>query len=107
MSEPASGLWSLDSENILDLLNDLKLKGKLIFVVIHQPSSDIFKMFDRLIFLDTGGYVISYGTTCRLDRLSKDRMMLAGYAMTVSAMPCGNVDARADLQHSRIEGALR
>jgi ABC-type multidrug transport system ATPase subunit len=46
LDEPTSGLSSLDSENILDLLNDLKLKGKLIFVVIHQPSSDIFKMFD-------------------------------------------------------------
>ncbi|HNJ81576.1 MAG TPA: ATP-binding cassette domain-containing protein, partial [Methanoregulaceae archaeon] len=57
LDEPTSGLSSLDSENILDLLNDLKLKGKLIFVVIHQPSSDIFKMFDRLIFLDTGGYM--------------------------------------------------
>ena len=38
LDEPTSGLSSLDSENILDLLNDLKLKGKLIFVVIHQPS---------------------------------------------------------------------
>jgi hypothetical protein len=37
------------------------LKGKLVFVVIHQPSSDIFKMFDRLMILDVGGFPIYYG----------------------------------------------
>ncbi len=61
VDEPTSGLSSRDSENIMDLLKELSLKGKLIFVVIHQPSSDIFKMFDKLVILDTGGYQIYYG----------------------------------------------
>ncbi len=59
--EPTSGLSSRDSENIIDLLKELSLKGKLVFAVIHQPSSDIFKMFDKLVVLDTGGYQIYYG----------------------------------------------
>ena len=45
----------------MDLLKELALKGKLIFVVIHQPSSDIFKMFDKLLILDVGGYPIYTG----------------------------------------------
>ncbi len=61
VDEPTSGLSSRDSENIIDLLKELSLKGKLVFAVIHQPSSDIFKMFDKLIILDTGGYQIYYG----------------------------------------------
>ncbi|MGI6478632.1 MAG: ATP-binding cassette domain-containing protein [Salinivirgaceae bacterium] len=61
VDEPTSGLSSRDSENVMDLLRELALKGKLIFVVIHQPSSDIYKMFDRMIILDTGGYMIYYG----------------------------------------------
>jgi ABC-type multidrug transport system, ATPase component len=61
VDEPTSGLSSRDSENIIDLLKELSLKGKLVFAVIHQPSSDIFKMFDRLVILDTGGYQIYYG----------------------------------------------
>lgn len=61
LDEPTSGLSSRDSENIMDLLKELSLKGKLVFVVIHQPSSDIFKMFDELIILDTGGYLIYDG----------------------------------------------
>ncbi|MCH8330850.1 MAG: ATP-binding cassette domain-containing protein [Bacteroidetes bacterium] len=61
LDEPTSGLSSLDSENIMDLLKELALKGKLVFVVIHQPSSEIFKMFDKLIILDVGGYPIYFG----------------------------------------------
>lgn len=61
VDEPTSGLSSRDSENVIDLLKELSLKGKLIFVVIHQPSSDIYKMFDKIFIMDTGGYPIYYG----------------------------------------------
>lgn len=61
VDEPTSGLSSRDSENIMDMLKELALKGKLVFVVIHQPSSDIFKMFDKLLILDQGGYPIFDG----------------------------------------------
>jgi ABC transport system ATP-binding/permease protein len=61
VDEPTSGLSSRDSENIMDLLKELALRGKMVFVVIHQPSSDIFKMFDSLLILDVGGFQIYYG----------------------------------------------
>jgi ABC transport system ATP-binding/permease protein len=61
LDEPTSGLSSRDSENVIDLLKELSLKGKLIFVVIHQPSSDIYKMFDKMIIMDTGGFPAYYG----------------------------------------------
>ena len=61
VDEPTSGLSSRDSENIMDLLKELSLRGKMVFVVIHQPSSDIFKMFDTLLILDVGGYQVYYG----------------------------------------------
>lgn len=61
VDEPTSGLSSRDSENVMDLLKELAHKGKLVFVVIHQPSSDIFKLFDRLVLMDKGGYPVYYG----------------------------------------------
>ncbi len=61
VDEPTSGLSSRDSENVIELLKELALKGKLIFVVIHQPSSDIYKMFDKMFLMDTGGYPIFNG----------------------------------------------
>ena len=61
VDEPTSGLSSRDSENVIDLLKELTLMGNLIFTVIHQPSSDIYKMFDKVIIMDTGGHPIFYG----------------------------------------------
>ena len=61
VDEPTSGLSSRDSENVIDLLKELSLIGKLIFVVIHQPSSDIYKMFDKMYIMDTGGFPVFYG----------------------------------------------
>ncbi len=59
--EPTSGLSSMDSEMVMLLLKEQTLKGKLVIVNIHQPSSDIFKLFDKLLIMDKGGYPIYYG----------------------------------------------
>jgi ABC-type multidrug transport system ATPase subunit/ABC-type multidrug transport system permease subunit len=61
LDEPTSGLSSRDSENVMDLLRELTTRGKLIFIVIHQPSSELYKMFDRVIILDEGGQMVYYG----------------------------------------------
>lgn len=91
VDEPTSGLSSRDSENIMDLLKELALKGKLIFVVIHQPSSDIFKMFDKLLIMDTGGFPIYYGNP--LDGIQYFKTVV-NQAVTQSSEcgTCGNVN---------------
>lgn len=61
VDEPTSGLSSLDSENVMSLLKELSLQGTLLFVNIHQPSSETFKLFDSILILDKGGYPIFYG----------------------------------------------
>ena len=91
LDEPTSGLSSRDSENIMDLLKDLTLKGKLIFVVIHQPSSDIFKMFDNLLILDTGGYLIYNGNPVDSIIYFKSKVHHANWADS-ECHACGNVN---------------
>ncbi len=61
VDEPTSGLSSTDSEKVMLLLKQQARKGKLIVVNIHQPSSAIFKLFDKLWILDTGGRPIYTG----------------------------------------------
>ncbi len=91
LDEPTSGLSSRDSENILDLLKDLTFRGKLVFVVIHQPSSDIFKMFDSLLILDTGGYLIYNGDPIDSIMYFKSRVQAADWNESECAT-CGNVN---------------
>ncbi len=61
LDEPTSGLSSKDSEKIIELLQRLTLKGKIVFVVIHQPSSKIYKLFSKILFLDKGGKTAFFG----------------------------------------------
>jgi len=91
VDEPTSGLSSRDSENIMDLLKELSLRGKMIFVVIHQPSSDIFKMFDTLLILDVGGYEIYYGNPVEAVVYFKDTVNMI-FRDEGSCPECGNVN---------------
>lgn len=91
VDEPTSGLSSRDSENIMDLLKELSLRGKMIFVVIHQPSSDIFKMFDTLVILDVGGFQIYYGNPVESVVYFRDIINAANKSQ--GACPeCGNIN---------------
>lgn len=92
VDEPTSGLSSHDAENVMDLLKQLTLNGKLVFVVIHQPSSDIFRMFDRLLILDTGGYPVYYGNPS--DSLLYFKKLARFADADESECPaCGNINA--------------
>ena len=91
VDEPTSGLSSRDSENIMDLLKELALKGKLVYVVIHQPSSDIYKMFDKLLILDTGGFPVYYGNP--IDAISYFKSQINDVtSQDVECFNCGNVN---------------
>lgn len=91
LDEPTSGLSSRDSENVIDLLKELSLKGKLVFVIIHQPSSDIYKMFDKMIIMDTGGYPTYYGTPVEAVSYFK-RATHQAHSNRGQCETCGNVN---------------
>ncbi len=61
VDEPTSGLSSMDSEKVMVLLKRQALKGKLVIINIHQPSSDLYKLIDKLMIIDKGGYIIYNG----------------------------------------------
>lgn len=91
VDEPTSGLSSRDSENIMDLLKELTLKGKIIFVVIHQPSSDIYKLFDKMFILDVGGYNVFYGNPVEALLYFKRKANQADQD-SGECLSCGNVN---------------
>ena len=91
LDEPTSGLSSRDSVNIMDLLKELTLKGKLVFVVIHQPSSELFKMFDKLLIIDEGGYLIYKGNPVDSIVYFKTKANFANWNDSECPV-CGNVN---------------
>ena len=61
IDEPTSGLSSSDSERIISILKAQTQQGNMALVNIHQPSSNIFKMFDKILLLDQGGHAVYFG----------------------------------------------
>ena len=45
--EPTSGLDSYMAQNVVSSLQRLASKGRTIVCTIHQPSSEVYAMFDR------------------------------------------------------------
>ena len=91
LDEPTSGLSSADTEKVILLLKEQTQKGKLIIVNIHQPSSDVYKLFDRLWLLDRGGYPVFDGNPIDAITYFKEAANYAD-AETSACPTCGNVN---------------
>ena len=88
--EPTTGLSSNDSENVMQLLKQLSLQGKIVIINIHKPSSEIFKMLDKLLILDKGGYPIYLGNPLDSFSYVKDTAQRID-ASEIECPYCGNV----------------
>lgn len=60
LDEPTSGLDSTTALRIVQMLRELSGVGRTVVTTIHQPSSRLFYMFDKLILLSEG-QVIYFG----------------------------------------------
>lgn len=92
VDEPTSGLSSADSEKVITLLKRQTLKGKLIIANIHQPSSDVFRMIDKLLVMDQGGRVVYYGHPIGAITYFKQEAHYAD-AEETECLSCGNINS--------------
>lgn len=60
LDEPTSGLDSYTSLQVIDVMNRQAAKGRTVLSTIHQPNSDIYSRFDKLLLL-CDGYVMYHG----------------------------------------------
>lgn len=91
LDEPTSGMSSADTEKVINILKEQTYKGKLVIVIIHQPSSDVYKLFDRLWLLDKGGYPIYDGNPIDAITYFKSAANYAD-AEQSTCTTCGNVN---------------
>ena len=61
LDEPTSGLDSRAALIVLRVIKTIARRGRAVVCTIHQPSSEIFGMFDRLLLLKSGGKEVYFG----------------------------------------------
>lgn len=61
LDEPTSGLDSQSAWAIMSFLRSLADNGQAILCTIHQPSAELFQVFDRLLLLRKGGKTVYFG----------------------------------------------
>lgn len=62
LDEPTSGLDSSTSLGLIVSMKNLAKSGHTVVSTIHQPSSSMFLMFDHVLLLAEGGFVVYSGT---------------------------------------------
>jgi len=97
VDEPTSGLSSVDSLVVMNLLKEQADKGKLVIINIHQPASEIYKMFDKIMIIDKGGYQVFLGNPTEAIIYFKTMSKHAN-ADEDQCVKCGNVDTDQILQ---------
>jgi ABC-type multidrug transport system ATPase subunit len=61
LDEPTSGLDSKAALTVMKAMRELADTGRTVVATIHQPSLNIFEMFDELLLLKKGGRTVFFG----------------------------------------------
>jgi len=61
LDEPTSGLDSRSARVVMRAVKRIAESGRTVICTIHQPSYEIFSMFDRLLLLKKGGKTVFNG----------------------------------------------
>ncbi|KAL6556474.1 ABC transporter G member 14 [Orobanche gracilis] len=83
LDEPTSGLDSTTAQRILTTVKVLAAGGRTVLTTIHQPSSRLYHMFDKVLLLSSGGCPVYYG----LGSAALDYFASIGYSTSVTVNP--------------------
>ncbi|KAJ3193399.1 hypothetical protein HDU67_005149, partial [Dinochytrium kinnereticum] len=112
LDEPTSGLDASTASNMIHLLTKLAAQGRTIICTIHQPRSDLFPLFDRLLLLARGGRVVYEGPGQGLLKhlASKGHTLPpltnpADFALDVSSVDLRNLEAEVS-SRARVDALI-
>jgi ABC-type multidrug transport system ATPase subunit len=118
LDEPTSGLDSTTAQRIISTLQNLAKGGRTVITTIHQPSSRLYHMFNKVILLSEGNpiyygqaseaisYFSSIGFSPSLAMNPADFMLDLANGVTSDIRPVHLSSEQAE-SHSRMEYELQ
>ncbi|KAM0046521.1 putative ABC transporter, AAA+ ATPase domain, ABC-2 type transporter [Helianthus debilis subsp. tardiflorus] len=82
LDEPTSGLDSTTAQRILTTIKRLATGGRTVVTTIHQPSTRIYHMFDKLVLLSEGSQIYYGPASTALEYFSS-----IGFSTSVTVNP--------------------
>jgi len=73
MDEPTSGLDARSAKLIMNGVRKIANTGRTVICTIHQPSTEVFNLFDSLLLLRRGGRMVFFG------ELGRESLKLINY----------------------------
>ncbi|CAK4186142.1 unnamed protein product [Aphanomyces euteiches] len=61
LDEPTSGLDARSAKLVMSGIRKIASTGRTVVCTIHQPSAEVFEMFDSLLLLKRGGQTVYFG----------------------------------------------
>ncbi|KAE9311684.1 hypothetical protein PF008_g20143 [Phytophthora fragariae] len=81
LDEPTSGLDARSAKVIMDGVRKVADSGRTVLCTIHQPSSDVFHLFDSLLLLKKGGETVYFG------ELGDEASAMVDYFQSIPSVP--------------------
>ncbi|KAI3680016.1 hypothetical protein L2E82_50753 [Cichorium intybus] len=105
LDEPTSGLDSTTAQRIITTIKRLASGGRTVVTTIHQPSSRLYHMFDKLVLLSEGSPIYYGPASTALEYFSS-----IGFSTSITVNPAdllldlANGIAPADFMHEYDHG---
>ena len=89
LDEPTSGLTADGALSVMTVVRNVASAGHAVVSTIHQPSTQVFEMFDEILLLQKGGHTVYFG------ELGAASHKMVKYLESAGAPPCQTHEVRA------------
>jgi ABC-type multidrug transport system ATPase subunit len=106
LDEPTSGLDSAAAFFVVSTLRNLARDGRTVIASIHQPSSEVFELFDNLTLL-SGGRLVYFGEA----KAAREHFAASGFPCPALRSPSDHflraINADFDQVKASLQGSFK
>ncbi|XP_019753645.1 protein scarlet [Dendroctonus ponderosae] len=101
--EPTTGLDSFSAISVVRILETVAVSGKIVFLTVHQPSSQLFESFDNIILLSTNGKVVFQGSPENARAFFENQFLYCPTAYNPAEFYIKNIAVKSSSDEGRID----